>query len=283
MICPRCGRPVEDGTTFCRHCGTRLEPGATEGAGGARPPYPEATAVRGGRTGLVVGAVAAAVILLAGLGVGLYVGLRGDDTDGAGVTETVADAVGAAEQNGDSDTGSGDSGGGTGGEVILGATTETGQDSSGTTGAPVTTGAPAMTTTTVDALAAWSAVHDELVMELEYADVRIPELAEQINSTAPDVPDSVWEELAAMGEWLGGLRAALAATPAPADYEIAHARLLEAADHMVKRIAATLDGIATMWYTGSIGLATEAFNTGRAERDAYREAMAEHWGYMPST
>jgi hypothetical protein len=51
--CPRCGQPATQGTQFCGRCGAPMAPVTNP-------------------TGLVVGSVMAALILLAGLGVGLY-------------------------------------------------------------------------------------------------------------------------------------------------------------------------------------------------------------------
>jgi hypothetical protein len=232
---------------------------------------------------VIVGAVAAGIILLAGLGVGLYFGLRGDEGD---KTDSTKVAGSTTKTTGSDDTLDGGSfiSGGEATTTLAGATTtQTIPSLTGTTLGETTTTGPAATTTlpSADPVEAWYLAHDELVADLDYDDTRIPELATEINSTAPDVPDWVYDELAQMYDRLATLSETMGETPVPADFVAAHDALMEAADHMAKRIEATMIGIGTMWDTGSVNAATSSFNTGRAERDAYRAAMAEHWDLMP--
>jgi hypothetical protein len=106
MLCTNCGQAIEEGVPFCTNCGA---PAAQASAAPPTPPSfapsppsftqaPPTYPAMGGygpgwqppqapppagrnRTGLIVGSVVAAVVLLAGLGVGLYFGLRGDGSD----------------------------------------------------------------------------------------------------------------------------------------------------------------------------------------------------------
>jgi hypothetical protein len=319
MLCAKCGQPIEEGNAFCKFCGTPVaqppgsptadtsipgDPGVTavrprsdvtpasvpavtplpppsggtaspgsvlpgEGGGygaGWQPPYGPPEGRGGGkRTGIVMGAVVAAIIVLAGLGIGLWLGLRSDD----GSTSSASDVTTGVTTGGGSMTTVSDPRSGAG-ETVAG-------------GGPTTTG-PASTegtTTTEDLLTGWYFSHDELVAELDYDDVRIPELADEINVTLPDVPQWVYDELAGMADSLSGAVVTMQATPVPAGFEEAQSWLLQAAGYMTNRIQATMDGIYAMWYTGSVGSATDDFNKGRAERDAYRDAMTEHWDHMP--
>jgi hypothetical protein len=242
--------------------------------------------------GMIVGSVAAAIIVLGGLGVGLWLGLRGDDGgDGNTVTTRVASSTTKA-------TGTGATGAGTTTTVngssttqtipsltttSGGATTTTAAGATTTSGGATTTTGPAVTTTTVDVLEEWYLAHDDLVAELDYEDSRVHELAiNNINTTMPDVPDWVVDELSEMLDTLDPLGAALDATAVPPGFEDAHYWLMEAFYHMANRIEATLDGIAAMASTGSVGSATADFDTGRAEREAYQDAMTQHWDNMPA-
>ena len=85
-----------------------------------------------------------------------------------------------------------------------------------------------------------------------------------------------------MADTLQGMSQAMAAMPVPSGFGDAHSWLMQAATHMATRIQATMDGISAMWSTGSINSATADFNAGRAERDAYRIAIEQHFGYMPA-
>jgi hypothetical protein len=221
----------------------------------------------GRRTGMIVGSIAAAVIVLAGLGIGLWLGLRHDDGK-TGTTKVVSSTTTRSTTGGT--TGSG------------GTTTSSGGASTTQTIFVLTTSAgPASTTTTADLLAAWTAAEEDLVSEMQTEDNRIPELATQINASAPDVPNSVYQELSDMADALQGLSDTMAATPVPSGFADAQNWLMQAATHMANRIQATMDGISVMWSTGSINSATADFNTGRTERDAYRIAIEQFYAYMP--
>jgi len=289
MFCKNCGQAIEEGRAFCKNCGTPVgqstgtapdtpgflpggRPAAPGGYGaGWQPPLGPPPGRN--RTGLIIGSVAAAVIVLAGLGIGLWLGLRGDD---AGATDSTKVAASTTL-----------SGPGTSGTGTTGSETTSSSDGAATTqtipGLTTSTGGPGPTGTTdpVDVFVEWDIARENLVMEMDYEDGRIPELADEINSTAPNVPAWVRAELVDMAEILGTYRDNMAPLPVPPGYEDAHDWLTEAAGHMAGRIQATIDGIDVMAYTGTVGAATDAFNTGRAERDAYRAAMDEFYAALP--
>lgn len=91
MLCSNCGQSIADNVPFCKNCGSPAPPAsgtdaretahlgaAAAGPGLAAAPPPTS---RLNRTPLIIGSVATAIIVIAGLAVGLYFGLRGDDSD----------------------------------------------------------------------------------------------------------------------------------------------------------------------------------------------------------
>jgi hypothetical protein len=110
MFCSKCGEAVQDNDKFCSSCGASVPatyasagvfapptaPSAPSLAGsGMQPPFSPRTAGSppGGRKGLIIGIVAAVVVILVGIGVGTYfLASRGDDTNVA-VSTTVTTAT----------------------------------------------------------------------------------------------------------------------------------------------------------------------------------------------
>lgn len=101
MYCRNCGQPVEENSTFCKHCGAALAGGAP----GTRPEgfsaaFPQAThpglqpqplpPSSPRRTGLIIGIIAGVLVLLAGIGVGVYflVRDRSGETTASATTST---------------------------------------------------------------------------------------------------------------------------------------------------------------------------------------------------
>jgi hypothetical protein len=109
MLCTKCGQPLAEDASFCMNCGSPAPqptspafaqapppPAMTGGYGaGWQPPQPPPPPppARRGRGPMIAGLVTAVVILLAGLGVGLCFGLRGDDTDNPGGTASSSSTV----------------------------------------------------------------------------------------------------------------------------------------------------------------------------------------------
>ena len=131
MFCSSCGKTTDEGAAFCKECGaptpqvqrtggaaglesgldaTQVRPAASSEPPASRsvppppisyapPPLPPAGYVPGWqapppprRTGLIVGIVVAAVIVLAGAGLGAYFGLRGNDSDKTASSSTTVSA-----------------------------------------------------------------------------------------------------------------------------------------------------------------------------------------------
>lgn len=100
MHCTNCGQPLEEGAAFCRSCGARAPqaaeppvppppdahrqqppppppPQMTPGYGAGWPPPSVSPQPKPRRTGLIIGVIAAAIVLIGG-GIGVYFALRGD-------------------------------------------------------------------------------------------------------------------------------------------------------------------------------------------------------------
>ncbi len=299
MICSHCGQVVEEGKAFCKNCGA---PADTPSAVGAPPPLtvappppppgpsvappappssltgsgyggawgsPQGPPGRRNRGGLIWGIVAAVIIVLAGVGVGVYFGAFRDGDDTAKTTTTL---VGSSS-------------------TTVGRTTTTrGQTTTTVIGSTTTQTIPVLSTstsgsTTTDATEdpteAYLMATDNLIFELDYDDGRIPGLAEEINRTAPNVPEWVRDELETMLDTLDAQDMALAELEVPAGFEESNQWLDEASMHMANRIYATIQGVEAMWDTGTVSSAEDFFNAGRTERDAYREALQRYHGVLP--
>jgi hypothetical protein len=293
MFCRNCGAPTEEGAAFCGNCGAPLitptpaEMPAPQPPRNAQPPEttpPGPTYAPGwgspmgprprGNGGLIVGIVAAVIIVLAGAGVGVYFGLIRDNgaadvatdgsTAGSGVSVSTT-AVGATASSGAQTTTT----------VPLSSTVQTVPYLTSTTG-PLPS-----TNTTESPSQMYLQAQDVVVGDLEQDDQRIPELAAQINEAAPNVPQAVRDELQSMLDALDNDSRSLSALVTPQEFAGAFSWLEEAVMHMENRIQATIGGIEVMWNTGRISSSTPFFDTGRVERDAYRNAMQEYHDVLP--
>ena len=155
MFCAECGKTIPEGSKFCAACGTPA------GAGQADSPPPPPVPVVSGypppppappfspaygpppapprrrHPGLVPGIVTAVIIVAAGLGIGLFFGLRGDDKNTASVTTSATVAMNTT--------------------TALPTTTTTAPPSTTSTTEPTTTTSEETTTTTVDPTAVLTA------------------------------------------------------------------------------------------------------------------------------
>lgn len=264
MFCTNCGQTLPEGTAFCTNCGAPVgqvssgaaqtvapAPGGTATPGGAAAPG--GTPAPGGspgqprRTGLIAGAVIAAMVVLAAAGVGIWLGVRGDDS--AGQTAAGAGALTTATIPG-----------------LDGST-----DGDGSVG-----------TEYLDpAVAAYRSAVENLLRELDFSHGRIPGLADIINANLPDVPQAVYDELQTMGDRVAATSAAVETLGAPSGYEDANEYLLDAASHMSQRILATMNGIQAAWDAGATAPALPYFSQGRQQRDAYMEAMDDYHSIIP--
>jgi len=229
---------------------------------------------RKSRTGLVLGVVAAAIIVLAGAGVGAYYAFFRDEggtqttttsfTDLSSTTERVTTSTGGPATSGPETTAAG------------ARTTQT------IPRVTTSTGPTAGSSTTEDIIRPYLRAADDLVAELAYDDTRIPELAAEINRSAPGVPDWVRDELSNMLGLLDAFSMELASLDVPPGFEEPHQWLEEAAMHMGNRIDATIQGIEATWDAGKVdAVANDFFDKGRKERDAYREAMDKYYEALP--
>lgn len=246
MFCGNCGKEVEPDKAFCTNCGTPVvkqdatPPAAPQQVGG-----PAATG-RAKNPSLVVGVVFIAVILLAGLGVGLWLGLKGDD-GAPGATTASLDAGGTTAS-------------------IPGL--EGGNEGTAATGA------------VDDPLIEYRIAVENMLRELDFADGRIPELANIINSTTPDVPQGVMDDLVSMQGLTETAYEALALVTPPAEFATANGYLVEAAERMLRRIQATIDGVQAGWDSGT-SAARPYYSDGRHQRDAYEAAIQRFYDYVP--
>ena len=234
------------------------------------------------RTGLIVGIVVAAVIVLAGAGLGVYFGYFRDSDDSVETTTTVVakSTTTTGADAGISTDGSSDFSADDGSLVdddtstfqMIPALDTSGGDLSGTEDSAGTD--PAME----DAEAAFWTAATNLMVELEYCDARIPVLAEQINNTIPAVPVSVRDELSTMLAELDSFVAEVAIQNVPRGAAEAYEWLSEAAMHMGNRIYATIQGIQAVWDAGMVSSqAASFFDEGRKQRDAYWADMDRYY------
>jgi hypothetical protein len=99
MFCAECGKTIPEGGRFCHECGRPVGVEAAAPPPPPVPPYPPAYSPppvppRRSHAGLIPGIVTAVIIVAAGLGVGLFFGLKGDDTLPATTTApTVAASI----------------------------------------------------------------------------------------------------------------------------------------------------------------------------------------------
>jgi len=230
---------------------------------------------RKSRPGLIAGIVAAVVILLAGVGIGVYFGFfrNGEEAD---TSTTTLVAATTTTERATTSTGAP----ATDAAVTTGAvTTQTIPVLTTSTSSPTSTGGPS---TTQELLEAYLEAAEDLTAELDRDDRRIPELAAEINKTAPAVPEWVRDELSAMLGALDALNVELAALDVPAGFEDSYYWLEEAVMHMGNRIDATIQGIEAVWDARKVNAAaTGFFDKGRAERDAYRAAMEKYYEFLP--
>ncbi len=224
----------------------------------------------------------AAVIILAGIGVGVYFCFFRDG-QGSDVTTTTLTYSPTTATSGDGANGGTTITEGTttstGGPVTSGsATSQTIPSLTPSTGPPTTSRPP----TTENALEAYLLAAENLTVALDRADRRIPDLATEINNTAPAVPARVRSDLAAMLSGLNALNVELASLEVPAGFMDSYHWLAEATVHMSNRIEATIQGVEAIWAAGRVNAAAQGFfDTGRKARDAYRAAMKKYYEVLP--
>lgn len=236
MYCSDCGQEMPKGQPVCANCGAQSGPPS-----GLK------------RTGVIVSlSVVATAVVLAAIGVGLWLGLRGDGkTAGvAGPDISTTTTVATTVADGFASAGSGD---------------DLAQD-------------PGEGFSSGDDLQDYFDAINELVGEIEFYDFRMYELTEVINANVPDTPTSVHGELEAMADTITTILGDLDHLPIPPELETADYWVKMAAAHMLTRVQVTIDGIEAMWDTGSATSATSFFDKGQAELDAYLGAIEAFYG-----
>ncbi len=98
-------------------------------------------------------------------------------------------------------------------------------------------------------------VVENVLRELDFANGRIPELADMINSTTPDVPQGVMDDLENMRGLLEAAYDDLLAVVPPYEFTEANGHLAEATSRMIRRVQATMDGVQAGWESGSTNAA----------------------------
>jgi len=268
-------------------------PPAASGYGAGWQP-PQGPAGQRSRTGLILGIVAAAIVVLAGIGAGVYFGVIRDGDDGktadGGTVTTKTSVTGTA---------------GTGTTVSESSTTtattaQTTSSSAGTTttasGSNTTQTIPGLgtsttggststsrrtTTTTEDPYMVYLDAAGELVFDLEACDRRIPELATEINNTLPDVDEWVYQELQDMIDTLLEDGERMLYLDVPPEFREANDHLDAATTSMINRITFTMTGIEELWRTGNRNAGNSYFESGRVERDRYRSEIEKYHETLP--
>jgi len=235
--------------------------------------------------GLIAGIAAAVIVVLAGMGVGVYFGFfweNGGDQVAESTSSSASPTSGTATTELNTTTLATETtlpGGGVTQTVPPLTTSTSLPPSTLTTASPVTETSSATTEDPVDVYLATAGM---LAAHLEMCDVRIPELAEVINKTLPKVPRAVTDELTDMLRQLDRLRNDLGLVVVPRPFEDADYWLREAATHMALRIEATIQGVETARAAGKVTAKANAFfDQGRKERDAYRAAMPKYYQSLP--
>jgi hypothetical protein len=255
MFCSSCGEEVAADKSFCSNCGAPAPkddeapaPAQTAvqthmGVDAGMTPRPEQARVPAGpkRNRVVIGSVVAIIVVLAGVGVGLWLGLRGEDGRAAGSATTTVTIPGL-------------------------------DGGSGATSSTVPGG---------DGLAEYRTAVETIINAMESDNTRIPELADTINTTTPDVPQALYNELQQMLATLQTAHDAVAEITPPPAFEDATLYLMQAAVHMESRIQATMDGIQAGWDAGDTDAALPFYTTGRQQRDAYLASMRHFYEYVP--
>ncbi|MEG2361485.1 MAG: zinc-ribbon domain-containing protein, partial [Christensenella sp.] len=67
MYCKKCGKEIDQGTAFCKHCGTRLAEGGSSGSSdiGVMPNHTGSTMSINKLTGLLMAVISLVVVLVA--------------------------------------------------------------------------------------------------------------------------------------------------------------------------------------------------------------------------
>jgi hypothetical protein len=257
MLCPACGKTLEEGKLFCKYCGARQAPDTatmpvSPPAWTPTPPPPPRSS---SKTGLIV-AIAIVAVLLVGAGVA-----------------TAFFLLAPKESKGERAQTSG----------VVVATTPSGTGTTATVPAFDPNGAATTlpSTNSTVSMAGYLQAIDALETVLTHCDERLPTLAGQINTSAPRVPGSVSQELDKLNADVEKARSALGEFEPPSAYEQADQLIFEAADAMQNRIDQTSKGIDAMWNEGTVAAGTPYFEEGRKARDEFRALFDQYTAAKP--
>jgi hypothetical protein len=287
MFCPQCGHTIEEGKSFCPHCGAKLGgtavPVPPAGPGGqaqgwSPPPPPPpppgwnagggpGTETRSSRTLWIVLAIVGAFVILGGGGAAAWFFLVRDDGPDVITTSVTGTSTSST----------------TGGATTTRPQSTTVPGSSTTVTVPghnPSSTSTSRATTTTSATAYLQAVA-AMERALQKADDRIPQLADRINATAPNVPQDVYDELGALSTEVTDAQDQLAMVDPPEPWVDADSLLMEASTTMEYRIEMTMLGIEAMWDEGNVDAATYYFDEGRAARDQYRSTYDQYLKAKP--
>ncbi len=117
---------------------------------------------------------------------------------------------------------------------------------------------------------------------LQADDLRMSQVATDINRTAPDIPQAVHDEIGKMFIALQQAEMTLDQVPdIPAEYREAHDLLLQAANHMLMRINQTGVAVQDILNSGDPTSGNPYFQVARNYRDYYRQTFAQYQAALP--
>ena len=117
---------------------------------------------------------------------------------------------------------------------------------------------------------------------LQADDLRMSQVATDINRTAPDIPQVVYDEIGNMFIALQQAEMTLNQVPdIPAEYREAHDLLLQAANHMLMRINQTGIAVQDILNSGGPTSGNPYFQVARNYRDYYRQTFAQYQAAVP--
>jgi hypothetical protein len=140
---------------------------------------------------------------------------------------------------------------------------------------------PARTDAPAGVGSAYTEALDHLDALLVQADDRIAKLGVDIGETAPDVPDSVDEELADLQFQVGDALGALASEEPPQEYLSADDAILSAGDEMLVCLDQTRQGILAMWLSGQVEPGSPYFERGAEAQDHFRSLFDRYRQVRP--
>jgi hypothetical protein len=151
-----------------------------------------------------------------------------------------------------------------------------------TTTVKMTTTTGYVVTNTTTPIAAGLRAMWVLASTLEAHDERMAELATAINSTVPNIPQTISDELQAMVTvTMSGLAHLTNEVSIRLEYAQAYRYLQQATNAMWTRVQATLNGIEAIRKAGEISAGYPYFDQGRYARDEFQGAFKQYQQALP--